>query len=102
MTEIMRPRPEQQHPGSSPFDADDVLANMAYVISPSGQRQLLPIAGLTVADIRRRLADRLNIDPAAQAMIGNRDVGDDVVLERGEYLLFRRMAGEKGWRCRML
>ena len=69
---------------------------MAYVISPSGQREMLPVAGSTVGEIRRRLADRLNIDATAQAMVGNQTVGDDVVLRTGEYLLFRRAAGEKG------
>jgi hypothetical protein len=97
MTEILQPRREQHGRGGTPFDVDDVLANMANVISPSGQRESLPVAGLTVGEIRRRLADRLNIDPTAQAMVGSHDVGDDVVVQPGEYLLFRRMAGEKGW-----
>jgi hypothetical protein len=98
MTEILQPQREQPGRSGSPFDVDGVPANVEYVnvISPSGQRESLPVAGRTVAEIRRQLADRLNLDPTAQAMVGNQDVGDDVVLRPGEYLLFRRMAGEKG------
>lgn len=96
MSEIFRPQREQPGRSSDPLDGNDVLASMAYVISPSGQRESLPVAGMSVAEVRHRLADRLNIDPTAQAMIGNQDVSDDVVLRPGEYLFFRRMAGEKG------
>jgi len=99
MAELLRPRREQPAgPGgpNDPFATPDALGNIAYVISASGQREPLPVAGMTVGEIRRRLADRLNIDPAAQAMIGSQDVGDDVTLGPGEYLYFRRAAGEKG------
>jgi hypothetical protein len=77
-------------------DADDPIGNLAYVISPSGHREQLPVAGYTVGEIRRRLADRLNIDATATPMVGSQMVGDDVVLQAGQYLLFRRAAGEKG------
>lgn len=99
MTELLRPRREQPggpNPPADPFAAPDALGNVAYVISATGQREALPVAGMTVGEIRRRLADRLNIDPTAQAMIGSRDVGDDVTLAPGEYLYIRRAPGEKG------
>jgi hypothetical protein len=86
---------ERHGSGPAPAGADP-LANLAYVISPGGRRESLPVAGMTVGEIRRRLADRLNIDPSAQAMIGARDVAADVVLQAGENLFFRRAAGEKG------
>ena len=99
MTEAIQPRRELlagRGGHSSLADDRDVLDNMAYVIAASGYREPLPVAGMTVGVIRRRLADRLNIDPTAQAMIGTQDVGDDVVLRAGEYLYFRRQVGEKG------
>jgi hypothetical protein len=102
MTEAIHPRREQIGGRGGPtgsLDDHDVLASMAYVISASGHREPLPVAGMAVGVIRRRLADRLNIDPTAQAMIGSQDVGDDVVLRAGEYLYFRRQAGEKGISC---
>lgn len=75
---------------------DEPLGNFAYVVSPGGHREMLPVAGLTVGEIRRRLADRLNIDSQAQPIIGTQNVADDVVLQAGEHLFFRRAAGEKG------
>lgn len=96
MTELTRRREHSGGPrGHDPL-ADDALDNLAYVISATGQREPLPVAGMTVGEIRRRLADRLNIDATAQAMVGGRDVGDDVTLRSGESLYFRRQAGEKG------
>ena len=45
MTEIFQPRREQAGYSGSPFDTDDLLTNMAYVISPGAQRESLPVAG---------------------------------------------------------
>lgn len=99
MSEQTRSRPRETggpDSGGNPFAADDPLGNIAYVISSGGQREALPVAGMTVAQIRTRLVDRMNIDPRAQPMIGSQNVADDVVVKPGEHLFFRRAAGEKG------
>ena len=99
MTEQTRSRQREAggpNSGGAPFAADDPLGNIAYVISSGGQREALPVAGMTVGEIRRRLAVRMVIDPRAQAMIGTQNVSDDVVLHPHEHLFFRRAAGEKG------
>lgn len=99
MSEMNRPEHVTQRlGGGSPLPGDDPLGNLATVLSPVGHRELLPVAGLTVAQIRQRLADRLNIGADAQATINGQAVGDDVVLRAGEALYFRRAAGEKGLR----
>ena len=102
MTEAIQPRRElignRGIPNDS-LDDQDVLATIAYVTVAGGRAEPLPVAGMTVGVIRRRLADRLNIDPTYQPMISTQDVGDDVVLRAGEYLYFHRQAGEKGISC---
>lgn len=96
MTEQTRSRPrEAGGSGDNPF-SDDPLGNLVTIISSGGQREVLPLAGMTVGEVRRRFADRLNIGAEAQAMIGTQNVADDVVLQGNQQLFFRRAAGEKG------
>lgn len=56
----------------------------------------LPVAGMTVAEIRRRFADRLDLDPRSTAQIDGRDVGNDTVVRSGQMIFFMRNSGEKG------
>lgn len=58
--------------------------------------QVLQMAGSTVGDARRRLADVMNIPPSAQALITGNAVPDDYMLREGERLEFVRPAGVKG------
>ena len=55
-----------------------------------------PLGGKTVADVRAMLAQALNIDPAAKAVVDGANVGEDYELGDGESLEFVKAAGEKG------
>jgi hypothetical protein len=56
----------------------------------------LPLAGRTVAEIRRLYGDRFDIPPDAGARLDQRPVDDDAVVEAGQVLEFARPGGEKG------
>jgi hypothetical protein len=89
---------------SDPF-APDANSNSVRVGSAATHDEWLPVAGMSVGEVRRRLADRLNIDPQGQAIVNGQPVGDDVVVQAGVALFFQRAAGEKGLRiaarCRL-
>jgi hypothetical protein len=56
----------------------------------------LPIREMSVAEVRSRLADQLDIDPQSVAMLDGQAVGDDAAVRAGQKLVFMRRAGEKG------
>ena len=58
----------------------------------------LPVVGMAVEGVRRRFADRLDIDPRSQAFVNGEVAAEDRRLEAGEVLMFMRRAGEKGVR----
>jgi hypothetical protein len=100
MTEELRRNRERL--GGGPNDAFDPFA----ADGPAGVRvgsaamhdEWLPVGGMSVGEIRRRLADRLNIDPHGQAIVNGQPAGEDTVVNTGEALFFQRAAGEKGTR----
>lgn len=100
MSELVRSRPESWGAGPGGLDdpflgAQDDTAGMVTV-SHGLVIEQFPLGNMTVGEIRRRLADRLNLDPRSQAQIDGQGVGDDVVVRTGQQLLFVRNAGEKG------
>jgi hypothetical protein len=56
----------------------------------------LPLAGATIAEARVDLADRMNIDPEAVAVIDGEEAGNDAVLREGQVLNFVKAFGERG------
>lgn len=56
----------------------------------------LPLAGLTVAQARAELEERLNLHPQAPANIDGFDASEDTVLHEGQILTFVQPSGEKG------
>src|ERR1035437_693602 len=56
----------------------------------------LPVAGMTVEQVRQRFSDRLDIDSESQSIINGSPVEGSRILEVGENLMFVRHAGEKG------
>jgi len=99
MREQMRPSREGGYPGpgalGSPFatpgDAPDPVT-----VSHGPYCEQLPLSGMSIARIRARFRDRFDIDPVSQAVLDGHDVGDDVVVQSGQKLMFARRAGEKG------
>ena len=56
----------------------------------------LPVANLTVAQVRDRYRDRFDIDPQSQATLDGNEADGETVIEAGQVLMFVRRAGEKG------
>lgn len=84
-----------------PDDPDDGFAGPAEpVLVTSGLYTApLPVAGRTVAEVRRTFSDRLDIDPEAVPVLDGRRVEDEATtLRAGETLAFVRYGGEKGAR----
>lgn len=53
------------------------------------------VAGQTVADVRKKLATMLNIDPSAESRVNNAAVPETYVLEAGDRLEFVKKSGDK-------
>ncbi len=58
--------------------------------------EALPVAEMSIAQVRRRFGDLLDIHPEATGMLDGVSVDDDVIVQAGQVLLFVRPAGEKG------
>jgi hypothetical protein len=56
----------------------------------------LPLAGMSVAQARIELEDRLNIAPEALAVVDGVEAGEEELLREGQVLNFVSPAGEKG------
>lgn len=75
---------------------DEAPAGMAQV-GTGLYTERLPVAGMTITDIRETFADRLDIDPGAQPVIDGQLVTDESTrIQPGQQLAFVRHAGEKG------
>ncbi len=81
--------------GAGIFDESSDQAGLA-VVSSGVHVEQSPVGGMTVGEIRRRYADRFDIDPQSEAFIDGHVVGDDVVVRPGQTLMFSHQAGEKG------
>jgi len=82
--------------GASPGIWGDVFDGSAATVSHGPYEERLPVAGMTVGQVRERFRDRFDIDPQAQAFVDGNEVGDDTVVQTGQQVLFARRAGEKG------
>ena len=57
----------------------------------------VPVSGMTLGEIRRRLADRFRIEPGSTMHVNGEPVDDENrVVRTGERVEFLRQAGEKG------
>ena len=56
----------------------------------------LPLAGMTVGEIRARYRDRFGLDPHAQATLDGEPVAGDTIVRAGQTLSFVHRVGEKG------
>jgi hypothetical protein len=84
-------------PGSGFFD--DAGAGMATVMHAPYMEQL-PVAEMTVSQVRSRFRDRLDIHPEAMGVLDGNPVDDTTTVRAGQTLMFVRLAGEKGRPCR--
>jgi len=81
--------------GSGDFDAAPQLGGTVDV-AHGPYRESLPVGEMSVADVRRRFQDQLDIHPDAVALVDGHEVGDATRLRAGQMLMFVRPAGEKG------
>jgi hypothetical protein len=100
-------RPIQETLGPGPGGTDDLFAIGTGAAGPvtvchGPYAEELPVGDMTVGEIRRRFADRLDIDPQSQAVLDGHEVGDDTIVRAGQLLTFVRKAGEKGGHARRL
>jgi hypothetical protein len=56
----------------------------------------LPLVGMTVAQARDELTERMNIDPDAISVVDGQEVDDNTILQEGQVLNFVKRSGEKG------
>jgi hypothetical protein len=73
-------------------ESEDGLANVSH--GPFVEQ--LPVANLSVSQVRERFADRLDIHPDAVALLDGSPVDDATTVRAGQTLAFIRPAGEKG------
>ena len=82
-------------PGAGLFDDEPAAAGLATVTHGAYAEQL-PVAEMTVAEVRQRFRDRLDIHPQALALIDANFVDDSTRVRAGQLLTFVRPSGEKG------
>jgi hypothetical protein len=88
------PGPGPADPGGPAGPATGDLEPVTVSHGPYSER--LPVANMSVAEIRARFHDRFDIDPTSQAVLDGTEVSDDVTVKPGQLLMFIRRAGEKG------
>jgi len=76
--------------------ADDAADSMMVTVSHWPYCERLPVGDMTVSEIRRRYADRFDIDPQSVATVDGRESDGETIVTAGQTLMFVRRAGEKG------
>jgi hypothetical protein len=99
-------QPGQQDTGSSqtPYTVPDIDDTLARAQSATEKVRVVhganegyyDLAGKTVGSVRKSLREVFNIPGDADALIGNKSVGDDFILEDGMAVEFIKEAGVKG------
>ena len=80
--------------GSDPLGT--LLAENLVALTAGPYAGQLPLAGRSVAEVRRRYGDRYEIGPQMQAFVDSAPVADDTILRTGQVLTFMHLSGEKG------
>ena len=94
--QLMRPTESRgPAPGGGIF-ADSGSPGGTATVAAGLHHEQIPVANLTVGEIRRRYRDRFDIDPQSGAMIDGQEVDDDTILRDGQVLRFTHQAGRKG------
>ncbi len=89
-------KPSDGSGGSSIFDVAPEPENKNVSVSSGPYIEDLPVSGTSVGEIRKKYADRFDIDKEAQAIVNGDAADEDYILKAGEALMFVRHAGEKG------
>lgn len=73
-----------------------ILGGQTATVRSDPYEEPLPVVGMTVAQVRDRYGQLLDIDPGAEALVNGNEVGENAVIEEGQRLQFARSGGEKG------
>jgi hypothetical protein len=65
-------------------------------VSHGVHTEALPVANMTVSEIRTRFADRFDIDPESTSLLDGNEVTDETIVQGSQLLMFVRKAGIKG------
>jgi hypothetical protein len=77
--------------------SDDAAADsMMVTVSHWPYCERLPVGDMTVGEVRRRYADRFDIDPQSVATVDGNEADAESIVTAGQTLMFVRRAGEKG------
>ena len=101
MRQIQQPRAQQSAgPGGDPFDASSANTAELAMITHGPYAEEIPIAGLTVGQVRRRFRDRYQIPQEGIGMLDGEEVAEDTVITAGQLLTFIHTVNKKGvgWR----
>jgi hypothetical protein len=100
MKEKTRPevevKPGNSGGGSTIFDAAPEPESKDVSVSSGPYIETLPVAGMTIGEIRTKFADRFDIDEKSTAIVNGEDKDEAYRINAGEALMFVRHAGEKG------
>jgi hypothetical protein len=92
--------PQQQaggNGGSDPFDQiPDATERKSASVSSGPYAEDLPVAGMTVGEVRKKFASQMDIAPNAQSIINGHPADETDIIKAGECLQFIQHAGEKG------
>lgn len=92
--EILPPPAPVERPAA--LAAEDVSPPPMVQVTWGPIVEMMPLAGMTVAEVRALLRGPLNLAPQAAPLVNGRPVGAEHRLVAGEALEFRREFGEKG------
>ena len=87
---------QRQAMGGGVFDDPPVGVAGLATVSHGPYAERLPVASMSVADIRARFSDRFDIDPQSHAYVDGEPAEEGVILRADQLLVFMRPAGEKG------
>jgi hypothetical protein len=101
MTETETTRPPREAPvmesWAAPGAGDPDAPGTVSVGASIYNHEALPVAGMTIEQVRRTFGDRLDIDPQATPVLDGAPAPDEsTVLRAGQTLTFFRPSGEKG------
>ncbi len=82
-------------PSTDPFESFSASQGQVEVIH-GVYSHTMPLAGMSVDQVRVELSDRMHIDPEAVAVVNGEPANEDFVLAEGQVLTFVKAAGEKG------
>ena len=94
MEEIRIHRPQEDLGGNPGSDSGN--DSMMVTVSHWPYCERLPVANMSVGEIRRRYSERFDIDPRCQPTLDGNEAGSDTIVRAGQMLMFVRRAGEKG------